>query len=254
MADALRTHLQGILDDYVERGIIGVSLAVSVPGEDEILQASGVADRAAGSAMTPDHLFRIGSNTKTFVAAALHQLIAEGGVDLDEPVSRWFPELPKADVITVGALINHRSGLPEFEYDIPIISDRVWTPEEVVAFAFEVGEQKEPGGEMAYSNTGYVLAGMIIAAETDAPLSRRIRTHILEPLGLHHTWIGSDEAFPVERLARGYMHPDEDGHRLWDLRDVPDQGDEPRDATEWFPLSGAGAAGDMISTPRDTVH
>ncbi|MBT3172630.1 MAG: beta-lactamase family protein, partial [Rhodospirillaceae bacterium] len=123
----LEARLQAILDAYVAKGIIGVTAALRIPGQDaDILLASGIADRANGTAMTPGRSFRIGSCTKTFVAAALHQLVEEGKVDLDEPITRWFPDLPRASELPVRILLNHRSGLPEFENHMPMISTKQW--------------------------------------------------------------------------------------------------------------------------------
>ncbi len=249
----LRGTLQTLLADYCAKGIVGVSLAVRAPGEPDIVLSHGLADRARGTAMTPDHLFRIASCTKTFVAATLHQLVQEGRLSLDEPIARWFPDLPKAESLPVRVLLNHRSGLPEFEGDMPMISDKVWTPREVVDFAFSVSEQREPWGEMEYNNTGYILAGMIIAAETGDTLSGQIRKRLLEPLGLDDTWVGADEAFPVDRMARAYFHKEEDDGQ-WSVDGAGEPVDGAWDSTDWFPLSGAGAAGDMVSTARDSLH
>lgn len=246
-------RLQTILDDYVAAGIVGVSLAVRRPGEPEILLTSGLADRAQKTPLRADHTFRIGSCTKTFVAAALHQLVQEGKVDLDEPVTRWFPELPKGERLPVRILLNHRSGLPEFENHMPMISDKEWTPREIVDFAFQVTAQREPWGEMQYNNTGYILTGMIIAAEAGETLSQQLRKRLFGPLGLNDTWAGTDEIYPKERVARGYMHVEEEQGQ-WDVGGAGEPVDGAWDATDWFPLSGAGAAGDMVSTARDLAH
>ncbi len=250
----LRTRLQGILDAYVGRGIIGVSLAVSVPGEEEVLLTSGLADKFEATPLNPEHTFRIASCTKTFVAATLLQLVQEGTVDLDEPITRWFPDIARGPELPVRILLNHRSGLPDFETAMPMISDKVWTPQEIVDFAFEKGEQTEPWGEMSYSNTGYILAGMIIAAEGGRSLSSELRNRLFEPLGLNDTWVGTDEPFPAERQARGYMHYEPDAEGQWDVTGAGDPVDGVWDATDWFPLSGANAAGDMVSTPRDLLR
>ena len=248
-----RTRLQGILDAYVGRGIIGVSLAVSGPGEEEIVLTSGLADKFAATPLGPEHTFRIASCTKTFVAAALLQLVQEGAVDLDEPITRWFPDVPRSAELPVRILLNHRSGLPDFETAMAMISDKVWTPREIVDFAFANGEQTEPWGKMAYSNTGYILAGMIIAAEGGRSLSAELRSRLFEPLGLNDTWVGTDEPFPAERQARGHMHHEPDATGQWDVSGAGDPIDGVWDATDWFPLPGAGAAGDMISTPHELV-
>ena len=249
----LRESLQSILDDYVSRGITGVSLALRLPGADEICLVSGLADRA-GVEMLPQHVFRIGSCTKTFVAACIHRLVDEGRVDLDEPVRRWFPDLPRADEIPVRCLLNHRSGLPEFENHMPMISDRHWTPREIVDFAFEVTTQAAPWGPMQYNNTGYILAGIIVSKESgDVPLSTAIRSRLLEPLGLESTWCGTDETCPQHRVARGYMHAEAESGQ-WSIDGAGEPVDGVWDATDWFPLSGAGAAGDMLSTASDLAR
>jgi len=154
----------------------------------------------------------------------------------------------------VRILLNHRSGLPDFETSMPMISDKTWTAEEIVEFAFKHGVQKEPWHGMEYSNTGYVLAGMIIAHETGKPYSDHLRKRIFEPVGMQDTWVGTHETFPIEREARGYMHAaDDDENPQWDVTGAGDPVDGVWDATEWFPLSGANGAGDMVSTPRDIV-
>ena len=249
----LKDQLQKILDAHVERGVIGVSLAVSVPGEEMILLASGLADKFRKVPMRFDHTFRIASCTKTFIATGLHLLVEDGKVDLEEPITRWFPDMPKADRMPVRILLNHRSGLPDFETAMPMISDKIWAAEEIVEFAFKHGVQKEPWHGMAYSNTGYVLAGIIIGRETKRPYSDHLRRRIFEPLRMRDTWVGTHEEFPLEREARGYMHADDDEKPQWDITGAGDPIDGVWDSTEWFPMSGANAAGDMVSTPQDVV-
>ncbi len=153
----------------------------------------------------------------------------------------------------VRILLNHRSGLPDFETSMPMISDKVWTAEEIIDFSFKHGVQKEPWHGMEYSNTGYVLAGMIISAETRKPYSEHLRSRIFRPLAMKDTWVGTHETFPIEREARGYMHADDDDNPQWDVSGAGDPVDGVWDATEWFPLSGDNGAGDMVSTPRDVV-
>ena len=249
----LKKRIQDILDQHGARGVVGTSLALSVPGRELLLLTSGLADKFKKTPLRPDHIFRIASCTKTFIATGLHLLVEDGKIDFDEPITRWFPDLKNADRLPVRILLNHRSGLPDFETAMPMISDKVWKAEEIVAFAFEHGVQKEPWHGMEYSNTGYVLAGIIIARETGQPYSDHLRKRIFEPLGLGDTWVGTHEAFPIEREARGYMHAADDERPQWDVSGAGDPVDGVWDATEWFPMSGANAAGDMVSTPRDVV-
>ena len=249
----LRDHIQKILDAHIAKGVVGASLAISLPGQDPVLLTAGLADKFKKVPMRPDHTFRIASCTKTFIATGLHILVEEGKVDFEEPITRWFPDLPKAAKMPVRILLNHRSGLPDFETSMPMISDNVWKAEEIVDFAFTHGTQLEPWHGMSYSNTGYVLAGIIIARETGAPYSDHLRRRIFEPLGMRDTWVGTHEAFPIAREARGYMHVDPNGKSQWDIQGAGDPRDGVWDSTEWFPMSGANAAGDMVSTPRDVV-
>lgn len=248
-----RARIQTILDSHIARGVVGVSLAISWPGQDTLLFTSGLADKFKKTPMRTDHICRIASCTKTFVATGLHLLVEEGKVDLDEPITRWFPNMPNAARMPVRILLNHRSGLPDFETSMPMISDKTWSAEEVVDFAFKHGVQKEPWHGMEYSNTGYVLSGMIIASETGRPYADHLRARIFTPLGMNDTWVGTHEAVPIEREARGYMHVDSDGTPQWDIQGAGDPVDGVWDSTEWFPLSGANAAGDMVSTPKDIV-
>jgi D-alanyl-D-alanine carboxypeptidase len=252
--NSLNNKLQAIIDSYVSRGIIGASAAVERPGEAPRLICAGTANRGNNEPMRPDHLFRIGSCTKTFVAACIHLLAEEKRLDLDEPVTRWFPDLPRAEELPVRILLNHRSGLPEFENHMPMISSKRWLPQEIVDLAFASTPQRDPWGEMQYNNTGYILAGMIVSAEhSGAPLSAAIRQRLLEPHGLLDTWAGTDELYPEERVARGYMHVEEQAGQ-WSIDGAGDPIDGTWDATDWFPLSGAGAAGDMVSTAADLAR
>lgn len=249
----LSDRIQVILDDHIERGVIGASLAISIPGQEVALLTSGLADKFKRIPMRSDHTFRIASCTKSFVATGLHLLVEDGKVDLDEPISRWFPDMSMAQKMPVRILLNHRSGLPDFETAMPMISDKIWTAEEIIDFAFEHGVQKEPWHGMEYSNTGYVLAGIIIARETGHPYSDHLRERIFKPLGMRDTWVGTHENFPIEREARGYLHVDPEGKPQWDIQGAGDPIDGVWDSTEWFPMSGANAAGDMVSTPSDIV-
>jgi D-alanyl-D-alanine carboxypeptidase len=253
IVSALKDRLQAILDGHVNRGVVGMSLAISVPGQQTVLLTSGLADKFKAVPMRPDHTFRIASCTKSFIATGLHLLVEDGKVDLDEPVTRWFPDMRNAARMPVRILLNHRSGLPDFETSMPMISYKVWTAEEIVDFAFKHGVQKEPWHGMEYSNTGYVLAGIIIARETGGTYADHLRRRIFEPLGMRDTWVGTHEEFPIAREARGYMHVDPDGKSQWDVTGAGDPVDGLWDSTEWFPMSGANGAGDMVSTPRDVV-
>ena len=169
-------------------------------------------------------------------------LVSEGRIDLDQTIEGWFPHLPRADEIRVRHLLSHRSGLPEYEAFMPKGSADDWTPERIVEFALANGTQIAPGEAFVYSNPGYVLAGEIVASERGEPLSRWLRREVFEPCGMAETWSGGDEDFPRDRLARAYVF------------DSAGPGAPPEDSSDWFPLSGIGAAGDLVTTPRDLAR
>ena len=206
MSGDLQARMQGILDAFVAQGIVGASAAVVAGGGVPVTAVAGLADRARGIPVDPAHLFKNGSCTKTFVAATLLRLARAGTVRLDDPAARWFPDLPKGDRIRVRDLINHRSGLPEFEFDMPMTPGLRWTPQAIVDLAFRARPQDEPHRVASYSNTGYVLAGMVIEAATGDSLAGQIRRQVLQPLGLSDSFCAAGEAYPEDRLARGYYH------------------------------------------------
>lgn len=260
---AKNKSIEGLLRDYIGQGAVGASLAFAQGDGPAETATAGIADRRAGTPVAPDDLFKIGSCTKTFVAAALVRLAEDGKVDLDRPVAGWFPDLPGGEKISVRQLINHRSGLPEFEYDLPMDPSRVWAPMDMVDVAFQAGGQKPPGGPAVYNNTGYVLAGLLIERIAEMPLGAYVRKVVLEPLGLRDTWSPATEAYPAERVVRGYYHRPPPapgastelaaGGEMWRMEGVLPYSQELQDSSDTFHYSGGYGCGDMIATPRDLV-
>jgi D-alanyl-D-alanine carboxypeptidase len=128
--------LSATLDAFIAKGVVGACAAVMTRGAPPIVVARGLADRERRIPFATESLTKIGSCTKTFVAATLLRLIADGLVSPDVAVSTWFPNLPKSDRISVRQLVNHRSGLPEFEFDMPVAPGRTWTPQQIVDLSF----------------------------------------------------------------------------------------------------------------------
>ena len=258
MSDDVRT----ILDDYLKQGAVGASLSLSLPGRDTETISVGLADRASGAPVRSDNLFKIGSCTKTFLTVSLLKLASDGVVDIEEPVVKWFPDLPYASEIMVRQLIDHRGGLPEFEHDIPMTSGRAWAPHELVDAAYSHHQASPPGGPAIYNNTGYVLAGLLIETLTGKSLGAHIRSCILEPLGLKDTYSAATEPYPETQMVRGYyLRPPNtlagdiaSGGEMWRMEGVLPLSDELQDSTSLFPFSGAYGCGDMVSTTSDMVR
>jgi D-alanyl-D-alanine carboxypeptidase len=163
--------------------------------------------------LTVDHRLRIGSVTKSLTAALLLLLQEDGLVDLDAPISDYVDTtIPNANEISTRQLLNHTSGLanylsyPNF-FDIAD-GDRVWTPAELVQLGVDLGPLFDPGGGWEYSNTNYIVAGMIAEAVSGLSFGQAVRAYILDPVGLDASYLDGEETVEGE-LAHGYI-PGED--------------------------------------------
>jgi D-alanyl-D-alanine carboxypeptidase len=150
--------------------------------------------------MTPDMLFEIGSVGKTFVTALLMQLVDEGEVDLDDPLSKWVSGYPQLDPsITLRELVASTSGIPEW-VDHPSSPfkrgldesgawlARSWTVDDMLTELVGKGEIP-PGTEWRYSTTGFRLAREVLTLQTGKPIAELIQTRLLDPLGIHGMWL-----------------------------------------------------------------
>jgi D-alanyl-D-alanine carboxypeptidase len=207
-------ELRRLLDQIVAAGAPGAAALVR---EDHGVKqaASGVADLRSGRRMRPGLNYRAGSVTKPFVATVVLQLVAEGKLSLSDTVERWLPGiLPYGGQVTIRQLLNHTSGVPENSleplvilYTFPDGRSRAWTPRELVALIADQPPDFPPGTAWSYSNTGYVLAGMIVEAATGRTLGQELTRRIIRPLRLRDTF------FPINRPdipgpnPRGYSLP-----------------------------------------------
>ena len=208
-------HLTGV------EGVPGAAAEVRDPAGVARFQ-SGVADLVTGRPMRASYRVRIYSNTKTFVATVILQLVAEHLVGLDTPVERYLPGLLRANGndgrdITVRQLLQHTSGLPDFDSAVfgpggyPRHRFDHHSPEDLVADALTRLRISVPGTEFHYSTTNYVVAGMIIEKVTGRPYAAEVENRILRPLRMRDTILPGDEAALPGRHARGYAHLGDDG-------------------------------------------
>lgn len=189
---------------------------------------------------------RAGSNTKAFTAAVVLQLVGEGKVALDEPIETYLPGLVRGDgidgnEITVRNLLQHTSGLPDYTQTLPPdpfeIRDTYYNPRDMLDRALGEKALFEPGAKWQYSNTNYVLAGLLVEKVTGRPFGEELTRRIIRPLGLKDTY------WPKagERGIRG-AHPK--GYAA----SAP--GAPLKDITRLDP-SQAWSAGQLVTTPRD---
>ncbi|HEY8979090.1 MAG TPA: serine hydrolase [Streptomyces sp.] len=208
-------------------------------------RALGVRDRESGAAMDIRARFRVGSVSKTFSSVVLLQLVQEGKLTLDAPVNEYLPGLLPDDRITVRHLLTHRSGLADytddmFEHTVPgfeAVRNRVFSYQELLDLSLALPRTTEPGVSYRYSNTNFVVVGMLIEKLTGTPVAEQYKRRIFKPLHLHDTmYVHPDTKIPGLHV-RGYLHPDEAGAPLVD-------------STEQT-VSWAQSAGAIISSPAD---
>ena len=151
-----------------------------------------------------DALYRVGSVTKTYVAAAILIVEGEGKLSLSDPVSKYVAGFPVLEKVTVKQLLDHTSGLPNFtaDPDFARLKKQKRTPREVVEKALTRPVSFAPGEGFAYSNTNYTLLGMVLEQATGEKVSAVIRARVLVPLALERTFLDGEEALP-EPLVRG---------------------------------------------------
>jgi D-alanyl-D-alanine carboxypeptidase len=209
LAPATRLALQRQLDRLRERyAIPGISVAIVLPDGATWLGVSGMADVAAGEAVTRSTSFAVASVSKTFTAALILALAEEGRIDLDAPVRRYLPGLKKvSSKIRVRQLLDHTSGLRDYFFhpsiDRQLLSRpaRRWDSAQALKY---VGKAYFAAGKgWHYSNTNYLVLGMLAEVVGKAPLAQQVRTRFLRPLDLDHTWYQPGEKAPRD-VAHGY--------------------------------------------------
>ncbi len=240
------------MEAQVRAGVPGV-LGSSV-GEDGVWQGSaGVADRTTQRPRAAQDRFRVGSITKAFVSVVLLQQEAEGRIRLDDTVERWLPGVVRGHGhdgrgITVRQLLNHTSGIYNYTEDPDFLKAlttdfyrhrfEVRTPRQLVDVAMNHAPDFGPGKGWHYSNTNYVLAGMIAGKVSGRSYASEITRRVIEPLRLRATTLPGSSPWMPEPHGRAYGK----------LDTAPDA--KIHDVTELNP-SWASSAGEIISTTGD---
>lgn len=236
---------------------------VDVPGEGTWSTTFGTDDLATDTPMKPEDHFRVGSNTKTFTGTVILQLVDEGKLGLDDPVSKYRPEVPNGENITIRQLLDMTSGLynysedKEFNETLDTEPDKVWTPEEVIEIGFQNEPYFAPGEGFHYSNTNTVLLGLIVEQLTGRPLEQEFQERLFEPLGMTGTLLPERSSAVIpDPYSHGYMYQT----NVEDLSTSVLEGEEaeqadasagtPNDITDANPSWGW-AAGAGISTLQD---
>jgi D-alanyl-D-alanine carboxypeptidase len=224
-----------------------LSLDITFRGsEEEIRDAVGTTEYGGGKAVTPDSLFQIGSNTKVFTSVILLRLEAEGVLSIDDNLGKWLPQYPAWSNVKIRQLLNMTSGIPTYDLTPAWNKDyddnpyRKSTPEELVAYVYPA-IKTNPKWE--YSNTGYILAQMIIDKASWSHSYKAEVDRLIVENHLHDTYYESDfyPSFVNRRLVSGYyVNTDDVG--LEKLLGTD---------TKNYSLGWAQGAGGIISNPKD---
>jgi len=196
------SHLE---KQYSEGKYPGASIALQLPDKEILTFTSGHSvPSKIETGMDAKQPLGIGSTTKTFVAVVILQLAQSGKLNLDESLRRWFPNLPPVSDVTPRQLLQHTSGLNEYLESEKIEADaqRAWSSEELLAIAFEKGPKAKPGEKYNYANTNYILLGQLIKKVTGNIWYQEVRSRILDPLKMKHTYY-RDESF-APAVGEGY--------------------------------------------------
>lgn len=241
--------IQKIIDkDRIKYNIPGIQVSISCPDESSPRNfVSGTTTQEGATLVKSDNLFQIGSETKSFTSAIILKLEANGLLSINDSIGKWLPQYPAWKNITIKQLLNHTSGIVDY-FDTDEFQNtetetnfqKQWSPEELVNLVINVSPYFAPSQGFHYSNTNYVLAGMIISTLTGKSIEEEMEILLFEPLSLSNSHYVpqpySDDI--MQRMAHGYYHV---------------KINEPFADSTNYNMSEADAAGAIVSTSQDTA-
>jgi D-alanyl-D-alanine carboxypeptidase len=218
LASAMNAAAAGLV---ASKKAVGVQYAVIRDGTIAASGAVGRADIATNTPVTEATRFRIGSITKMFTAVAVMQLVQQGALSLDDTLARFDPSFRLASSIRVRDLLMHRSGIPDYFYKALLsgAAEKPATPQAIAASMAGSPSLSAPGSTFSYSNTNYVLLGLIVERVSGLPLHEYYRANIFAPAGMTQTFAGSPPAgVPVTvgyARVEGKFAPADSGDVSW---------------------------------------
>lgn len=243
-------QFQALLNSIAAQGVPGIMMAVQQPGLPLWSGAGGMADLEHGIALQPCNRSRVGSTVKTYTALTILKLQEEGKLQLDEPISKYLNQaqlkkLANAEKVSIRQLLNHSAGMYNYIQNLSFQTAstnnliREWNAEDLLAYARGKKSYFEPGTDVVYSNTHYILLGMIIEHIEGKPFYEVFDEKIILPLGLSSTRFAATDPVP-EGIIRGYVD-------LYSNLNLTD-------ATWYSGWDYYTADGGLISNPRDMVR
>ena len=208
-------QFQSAINQFVQF-LPGVSVAIRTSDQQTWIGAAGMADIAQDIPLVPCHSLMVGSISKVFTSTTILKLAEAGKLSVDDPLNRWLPAslidpIANASQVSLRQMLNHTSGIPDYNdaaFTLDAVNDPVLllTPEEKLTYTHGMSAEFAPGAQYAYSNSNYVLLGMVIEAVTQLSLSQAITEIILEPLGLESGVVGDSENPIPNTVVRPYLN------------------------------------------------
>lgn len=241
-SELIKNKIVAVLDSVLDNTHVpGIVAGIWAPNEDiELIYTGGVSDLETNAPMDADMVFRIGSNTKTMTVTILLMLVDLELVALEDTLSKYLPDFPRADEVTIEMLCNMRSGIYNYSDNLDFYNNlaqnptHVWSFDELLSYPINNNYYFDPDSGYHYSNSNTLLIGKIIEQITNQTLKENITEKIITPLGLEKTdYFASGVDLPGYH-SKAYYFQDYD----------PDN----PEYTEYFDVSWAGPAGSAIST------
>lgn len=243
----IQNNIQSVLDSIIDNtNVPGLVAGVWAPNEDiDFVYTAGVSNLETQEPLSADMIFRIGSNTKTMTITVLLQLVDEGLISLDDPLSDYLSDFPRADEVTIEMLTNMRSGIfcymdliDEFWMKVLYTEpDKYWSTDELIELGKSGDYYFDPGTDIHYSNTNTIIIEKIIEIITGISLESNIKTRITDNLNLVNTeYLASGTDLPGYHSS-AYYYGEYDA-------DFPE-------CSEYYDVSGFAAAGSAISNIYD---
>lgn len=232
------TEIDAIITKVMEKNKIpGLSISIVFPEGKTFEKSYGSANLEYQIQTETDSAFEIGSISKTFTTIGIMILQEEGKLSVNDKLSKYFPQYPNGEEITIKHLLQHTSGIKNITEVEPFESNQMkdWTPQEIVVVLKPLPLDFEPGQKARYSNSGFILLGLIIEKVTGQSFGEFLQQRITEPLGMANTMLGSNSLIIPKRVA-GYVLS---GGNLQNA--------------EYASVSAPYASGGIISTAADLV-
>jgi D-alanyl-D-alanine carboxypeptidase len=237
----LKSRIDRIADQVLaQRGVPSASIAVVQHGKLVYTHAYGLARLATAATpatpATPEMRYSIGSISKQFTATAILLLQQQGKLSLDDPVGKYIPGLTRGDEVTIREILSHTSGYQDYWPEDYLMTPMMQptTPQHILDTWAKKPLDFDPGTQWQYSNTNYVIAGLIVEKVSGQKLMDFLEEHIFHPLGMKSVWDSSEtqltqaDAAPYIRAALGPLRP------------------APTEGRDWM-----FAAGELAMTPHD---